>query len=216
MPETEEQKEARESAERSAQGANGRRGPDGAKPGDGEPLPNAGTGYDANASAKAREAKSFPIGDRTFFRVRKTWDVSRALAKLLREQERLQDKALRLDARKDAKAERIRGIRDIDTGGWVSHPLDDDEDIQKVEDEVRALEDEIDTTAEAIDQCAYDMIRLLLQDPTVQVDDPEARKPSDEFLKAELAAEDAGAMVRLLTSGAEPDPTPTTPSSSTS
>lgn len=211
--ETDEQRAARESAERSAAGGNGKRGADGARPGAGEPLPNADTGYDANAKAKAREAKSFPIGERVFFRVRKTWDVSRALAKLLREQERLQDRALRLDARKDAKAERIRGIRDIDTGGWVSYPLDDTEAIEAVEQEVEQLEDEIDKTAERIDQCAYDMIRLLLQDPTVQVDDPEARKPSDEFLKAELAAEDAGAMVRLLTSGAEPDPTPTTPSS---
>lgn len=232
--ETDEQRAARESAERSAQEPRDRRGPDGAKPGESDPLPNSRYAYDADEKAKAREEAPITIGGRVFRRVKKSWDVTRELRKLLRKQERAQDAIMRLEAQKDAKTEKIRGVRDLDTGGWESYPLQEEEAIEAVEREVEALDAKVDERSEESDQAAYNMIRLLLRsteekpdlenlqnDESVDAEEyalwekvAEAHpKPADEFLKAKLDAAEAADLVRLLTSGAEPDPTPATPSS---
>lgn len=185
--------------------------PDGAPPGaKAPPVPGDKYAYDADAKAKEREEADITIGGRKFRRVKKSWDVTRELRKLLRAQERAGDKVMRLEAQKDALTEKIRGVRDLDSGGWVSYPLDDEEKIAEVEQEVEGLDEQVDQLSEDSDNAAYSMIRLLLRDPEAK-DDVEP-KPSEEFLKKELDAAEAGDLVRLLTSGAEPDPTPATPS----
>ena len=213
VTETDEQRKARESAERSAAKKEPRDKelPDGAKPGDSENLPGNKFAYDADAKAKEREDAPVTIGGREFRRVKKSWDVTRTLRRLLRVQERSSEKITRLEAQKEAKAEKIRGVRDIDTGGWETPPMFDEDEIAKLDAEVEALDDQVDKLSEESDQAAYDMIRLLLRDPAAP-DGAEA-KPDDEFLKQHLDASEAAELVRLLTSGAEPDPIAPTPSS---
>lgn len=218
--ETAEQRQARESAERSAAARKpqevpaGKPGPDGdgAKPGAAAPS-TAGDryGYDADARATERESADIVLGGKRLRRVRKTWDVSKEQRQLLRRNEKVQDKAMRLEAVKDAKGERIRGVRDIDTGNWVTPPLMEDAEVAAVEAEIEAVDQEIDALAEEGDQIAYDIIRLGLRFADGQ--EGAEGKPTDEFLKQHLAAEDAAELVRRLTRGAEPDPTPQIPSS---
>lgn len=164
--------------------------PDGAKPGDSEKLPNSNYAYDADAKAKQREEAPVTIGERVFRRVKKSWDVTRELRKLLRTQERAGDKIARLEAQKDAKTEKIRGVRDLDTGGWESYPLTDEEAIAAIETEVDALDAQVDELSEQSDQAAYDMIRLLLRD--TRSDDERAADVAKarEELQAAQAAND--------------------------
>lgn len=211
VTETAEQKEARERAEASAAKPKEPRDkgmPDGAKPGD---------TYEYNADEKAalREGAEITIGEKVWKRVKKSWDVTRELRKNLRTQERHNEKIMRLDAQKDAKAEEIRGLRD-DEGNWVKYPLMDEAEIDRIEAEVDKLDEKIDKLELEAEQSAYDTIRLLLHDPSVAVDsdDPDAsekRKPTDEFLKEHLDSAEAAELVRLLTSGRPVDPTPTPP-----
>lgn len=71
------------------------------------------------------------------------------------------------------------------------------------------LEDAVDKATDESDEAAYRIIALLLRDG----DD---LSPDVDHLKRSLDVEDAGDLAANLAGGGEPDPTPATPSSSTS
>lgn len=82
-------------------------------------------------------------------------------------------------------------------------------DADAPDEQLHELEDAVDHATDESDQAAYEIISLLLRDDS---DD----SPDVEHLKASLDVEDAGDLAATLAGGGEPDPTPTTPSSSSS
>src|SRR5687768_258507 len=87
--------------------------PDGAPPGAAEErTPAERYAYDADGRARAREGAAVTIGEVDFHRVRKTWEVTRHMRRLLREQEMHVGRANRLRARIDAHTDKIRGVRE--------------------------------------------------------------------------------------------------------
>jgi hypothetical protein len=159
--------------------------PDGAAPGTAYGAAESKHDFDADARARARESADVTIGGIVYHRRRKNWDATRALRRLLREQEHAIIKTQRLRKKIDA--------------------LDPD----APDDEVFALEAEIDEQTDVSDEKAYGIIVLLLRDG-------DGQSPSVDHLKEHLDVEEAGDLAANLANGGEPDPTPTTPSSSTS
>lgn len=80
-------------------------------------------------------------------------------------------------------------------------------DADAPDDDLAKLEDQIDAATDESDEAAYGIIALLLR-----TDD--GAGPDIDHLKASLDVEDAGDLAANLAGGGEPDPTPTTPSSS--
>lgn len=186
------------------------KGPDGLPPGV-EVLdapPASRHAFDADGRAETREGAPITIGGLTFHRRRKSWEVTRELRSLLRRQERAGGRVDRLLARIDGLTERIRGARDPE-GGWLTRPLTDDDEIDRIELEVTALEDKVDEARDEADEAAYEMIALLLRDG-------DGARPDTLHLKNSLDSEDAGDLAATLAGGGEPDPTPAIPSSSSS
>jgi hypothetical protein len=103
--------------------------------------PKATRGHQFNADERARERElaDVTIGELVFHRRRKNWDVTRALRRLLREQERAQ---LRIQ----------RTLKKIDA-------LDAD----APEEDFDALNAEIDAEQDKADEAAYGIIALLLR-----------------------------------------------------
>lgn len=142
-----------------------------------KPAP-AAAGYSPETRAREREQTDIPIGDRTFRRRRKTWDVARDLRALLREQGRA-------GARRDKLLEQLDDL---------------DPDAQDREN----IEGQAEDAIQASETIVYQTIALLLTVP----DSDQGGEVDVEFLKANLDIEDAGGLVDVLTGRAEPDPTP--------
>lgn len=181
--------------------------PDGAKPGDAVHGPADKHAFNADERAEAREAAPITIGEVVFHRRRKNWEVTRALRKLLRVQERAGNKAQRLRARISALTIEIRGVQDQQTGEWTRPPLDDEARIDAIDAQVEELETQVDAADLEADTGAYEIIALLIQG-----DDGNA--PDVEHLKEKLDVEEAGEIANFLANGGEQDPTPETQSSS--
>lgn len=158
--------------------------PDGAKPGSEFGPPRSRHEFDADARAANREAAAVTIGGIVYHRRRKNWAATRALRALLRKQER-------------AAIAQQRARKRID----ALDPDAPDSDLTE-------LEDQIDAATDESDEAAYGIIALLLA--TTDADTP----PDIDHLKVSLDVEDAGDLAANLAGGGEPDPTPTTPSSS--
>lgn len=184
--------------------------PDGAKPGAEAPRDGSEAyTYDADKRAGEREKATNTIGGRAFFRVRKNWEVSRALRALLRASEKAQTRIERNSARIDALTEEIRGVYDAKADKWVKPPTTDEDRIREIDEKVDELEAQIDTAGDEVDEAAYKIMHLLLRGDT---DAP----PPIEFLKENLDTREAGELANLLATGREavPDPTSTGTSSS--
>lgn len=169
--------------------------------------------YNADARAKAREDAPITIGGQEFHRRRKSWEVTRELRQLLRAQEKASSRAERFRAQIDALTEKIRGVRDPDTGDWVKYPLTDEDEVAELEGKVDDLNDKVDEAILEGDNAAFEMIALLLRKENG--DEAGGDRPDVEHLKRELDAEEAGELAAVLASGAEPleDPTQTGTSS---
>jgi hypothetical protein len=79
-------------------------------------------------------------------------------------------------------------------------------DVDADDAELDRLNGEIDAAQDNSDNAAFEIIALLLRND-------DGASPPVEHLKEHLDVEDAGALAGTLSGGAEPDPTPTTPSS---
>ena len=115
------------------------RGADGAPPG-ATSGSNGKHAFDADGRAKEREDAPVTIGEKTFHRRRKNWEVTRGLRALLRRQERAGVRADRARKKIDALA------------------------ADAPDSEIDALEDEVDLATDDSDQAAYEIIALLLRD----------------------------------------------------
>ncbi len=137
-----------------------KKGPDGQKPT--AVPPNSKHAYNVDERAAAREKAPITIGGQVYHRRRKNWEVTRALRKLLREQDRC---GLRI--------ERLRKqILDL--------PSDADLD------EIDRLEDEIEGFQDKGDDLAFEIIAMLLRNGEDGETSPEQLK---EWLDAEDAGD---------------------------
>lgn len=202
----------------------------------GDNAPQAG-GYDADAKASAREATPVDIGGVSLRRRRKTWDVSRRLRFLGREQERYVAVGSRLRARiAELEAEQIEEA----SKGNV-------ELEESLEDQIQALVDKADDGTEVAETATYRILALLLVPPAVSPvaaaklgeegdDGPPVKAEALEadvaagfgvlddedgtdelavaWLQGELDTEDAVGIAQELTGSTDPDPQ-TDPSSAT-
>jgi len=157
---------------------------DGAKPGAGSPTAQERQGYNANAKAAERESIEFPIGEKTFKRRRKNWQVTRDLRGLLRKQERAQ-----------------LGIRRVNKQ-LEELPIDADEE------QVADLEDHVDELQDEGDVAAYEIIALLLRDD--EGNSPDVEMMQQELDVEDVGA----MAQRFSVGGEEPDPDSPTPTAS--
>lgn len=169
-------------------------------------------GFNADTRAAEREALPIVVGGRTFKRVRKDWEVSRAMRKFMRTQEREVARNNRLGRRiGELEAEQTEAARTGQT-----------ERETELEELIDGLVEDADEATEIAEWVTYRLLSLLMVigDDGEQIagfgpehvdDDAEA---AVKFLQRALDVEDAGAMARELTGSQEPDPQ-TTPSSGT-
>jgi hypothetical protein len=161
-------------------------GPDGAKPGAQVP-PTASDRHAFDADARAATREAAPITiGEIVFHRRRK---NWAITRELRAQLRIQERA---------------GVRSRRATKRIED-MDADADMSAIE----ALETEQDLLADESDEAAYGIVALLLRDEN-------GKSPEIDHLKEWLDVEEAGDLAATLSTGGEPDPTPTTQSSSNS
>lgn len=175
--------------------------------------------FDADARRKAREDTPVVIAGLSFKRRRKDWNVTRAMRRLMREQESAVARATRLQARTaELEAEQIEAAAKGET--------DREEELERT---IVELVGNADTSRELAELQTFRLLALLLVAPDGEgddvpprpavagfgpVEDAEDAQPALDLLLAELDAEDAFDLAQELSGEGEPDPQ-MTPSSET-
>lgn len=169
--------------------------------------------FDADARTGERENTPVVIGERRFLRRKKDWATSRAMRRIMREQEKNVALANRLRIRcGELEAEQIEAV------------TEDNSTLEaELETKIDALVREADEATEQAELVTYRLLALLLipqpfgEDEDVLegfglTDDAAEAEAAIEWLQPELDVEDAADLARELTGSTEPDP-PETPSS---
>lgn len=175
--------------------------------------------FDADARRSAREGTTVTIEGVAFRRRRKDWSVSRAMRRLMREQESAVALGNRL---------RIR-VSELEAEQVEHAAKGEDDDVARLEGQISDLVDRGDDSTEDAELVTYRLLALLLVPPDEGTPDDfptdgwgpsedggpldaDDAMPAVEFLQPALDVEDAADVARELTGSREPDP-PTTPSS---
>lgn len=153
----------------------------------------AAPGFDADAKADARSNAPVTIGGRTFHLRRRTWPVALRIRRVIREQERVAGQVDRLSRKLGRLAD------EEPAAGEALDAFDD-----RIAEASEELERQIDELVEESDRLAYRLVAVGLHPDG---DDPDA-EADETFLQEHLAAEEAGALARMVAGAREPDPSP--------
>lgn len=167
--------------------------------------------FDADARAQLREGAIVTIGGKQFRRKKKVLKVSRALRRLIREQETHIAKGNRISAR----------LGEVEVDQLEAATAGEEEKVAKLEEAIGALVREGDAAREESELVSLRIIELLLLPdggteeapaewpvaPELDEDgEPNGPETPVGFLQGELDVEDATAIANLLANGREPDP----------
>ena len=169
-------------------------------------------GFNADERSATRQATPVTIGGRAFRRLKKDWDVTRVMRRLMR----LQESAI-------AKSGRLgRRIAELEAEQVEAAANGEDVREEELEQKIAELVTASDEATEDAELVTYRLIALLLE-PTgedapagfgVTDVDSEEWVPAVEFLQPELDVEDAAGLARELTGSQDQDPQPTPSSGS--
>lgn len=166
--------------------------------------------FDADARRSEREGTTVTIEGHTFRRRRKDWSVSRAMRKLMREQESAVALGNRLRVRvSELEAEQVEAAA-----------KGEDDTVENLEGQIDDLITRADEATEDAELVTYRLLALLLSPPEGDELDADAWGPADDdvpltageaesavrFLQPALDVEDAASLAQELTGSREPDP----------
>lgn len=177
--------------------------PDGLPPGKvtGEVVDADDYAINVDERAAAREAGKITIGGQTFYRQRKTWQISRELDGMITKQARATRRAARSAAKIAKLEEEVAGVQDPKTGDWKVEPCDDAR-FDELEAEIEGLEKQKADAESAVAEASVEILAMLLRDEG-------GAHPDTGVLKNEVDAEDVIAIARKLAQGGEPAEGPT-------